>query len=140
MIVRKFSKDDLVKLNVQHQQAHELDLSIQPPESSFTLEQDGVILGVFGFVKMYRGRAAVFAFVSKDAGRWMTAVVRALKRTIEWGVPTFGFDRLEMSVLEGFPAGDRMARMLGFEYEGMMRKYFKGRNYKLFARVKQCRE
>lgn len=136
MKIRKFSKDDLIKLNVQEQQKHELNLSVQPPETSFSIERDGMVLGVFGFVEMYPGRAAVFAFVSKDAGRYMTAIVRALRRTIEWGAPTFGFERLEMSVIENFPAGDRMARLLGFEYEGMMRKYYKGRNYKLFARVK----
>lgn len=136
MIIRDFAKDDLQRLNIQPQQKHEINLAAQPPQTCFTFEQDGIVLGVFGFVEMYRGRGAVFAFVSKDAGRYMTAVVKALRQIIEGGMPTFGFERLEMSVVENFPAGDRMARMLGFEYEGTMKKYFKGRNYKLFARVK----
>lgn len=136
MIIRGFSKDDLLRIKVQPEQQHEMNFAGLPSQSSFTFEQDGKVLGVFGFAEMYRGRGAVFAFVSAEAGRYMTAVVRALKRIIDSGMPYYGFERLEMSVLDGFFQGERMAEMLGFEYEGMMRKYFKGRNYKLFARVK----
>ena len=136
MIVRKFSKDDLLKINVQDIQKDELNFSAVFPETSFVLEADGEILGIFGVVDLYKGRGAVFAFVSRDAGKHMTAVVRFLHRVIESGMSKSGYERLETSVVEGFPAGDRLVRMLGFDYDGLMRKYFKGKNYNLFARVK----
>ena len=47
-----------------------------------------------------------------------------------------GIERIEMQVLDGFEHGERFAKMLGFECEGVMRKYYKGRNYKLFARIR----
>lgn len=61
---------------------------------------------------------------------------KSLKRLIEDGLKKTGIDRLEMEVMSGFKHGERFAEMLGFECEGVMRKYYKGKDYKLYARIR----
>ena len=136
MKIRKFEKDDLSRLEMQEVQKHEAIGLEYPKDKSFTIEDDGVVLGVFGVMEIYKGRAVVFSFISKRAGKGMLGLIKTLRKMIDDGMEKTGVERLEMSVLEGFEHGDRFATMLGFEFEGVMRKYYKGRNYKLYARVK----
>lgn len=45
--------------------------------------------------------------------------------------------RIQAVILAGFDAGDRLAEILGFQYEGLLRKYGKnGEDYKMFALVR----
>lgn len=136
MKIRRFEKEDLSRLQMQDEQKHEFCSAGYPADTSFTVENNGAVLGVFGFVEIYKGRGAVFSFISKHASKEMLPLVRRLKAMIDEGMAKTGLERLEMSVLEGFEHGDRFAKLLGFEFEGVMRKYYKGRNYKLYARVK----
>lgn len=137
MKIRKYSKNDLLLLKVQPQQKIELNFTAAMPETCFTVEDGDEIIGVFGVVEMYKGRGNVFAFISQNSGKKMVSLVRLLKKIISKGMERAGYERLEMSVLQGFNAADRLAVMLGFEYEGLMRNYFKGKNYKLYAKIRE---
>ena len=66
----------------------------------------------------------------------MLKMVKQFRKMLDDGMKRTGLERIEMQVLDGFEHGERFAKMLGFECEGVMRKYYKGRNYKLFARVR----
>lgn len=137
MIIRGFEKSDLDKLVIQEEQKHELENSaFMKIDNCFTLEKDGDVLGIFGFYEIYKGRVIVFAFISKKASRHMFALVKKLKRIIEDGIEKTKADRLEMEVVSGFKHGERFAEMLGFDCEGVMRKYYKGRDYKLYSRIR----
>lgn len=136
MKIRRFEKEDLSRLEMQEVQKHEALGLEYPKDKSFTIEDDGVVLGVFGVTEIYKGRAVVFSFISQKAGKGMLGMIKTLRKMIDDGMEKTGVERLEMSVLEGFEHGDRFAIMLGFEFEGVMRKYYKGKNYKLYARVK----
>lgn len=136
MIIRRFEKDDLDKLAIQDEQKHEFSKMEYPKETSFTLVNGGEIVGVFGISEVFHGRAMVFSFISKDAGSYMLKMVKYLRWLIDNGMKKTGAVRLEMTVLASFEHGERFAKLLGFECEGVMRKYYKGLDYKLFARVK----
>lgn len=135
-MIRKFKPDDILKIKLQKEQEHEFNINAEFPETTFTIETGKKILGVFGVVEIYAGRGEIFSFISADAGKSMIKIVRSLQKIISQAFVKTGFERLEMSVLEGFDNGDRLAGLLGFEYEGLMRKYYKGKNYKLYARIK----
>ncbi len=135
-MIRRFKRDDLEKIKLQEEQRHEFNAEVQFPETIFTFEEDGEVLGIFGVVEVYTGRGELFSFISADAGKSMVKIVRSLQRIISQSFVKTKFERLELSVLEGFVNGDRLAGLLGFDYEGLMKKYYKGRNYKLYARVK----
>lgn len=137
MIIRRFVMSDIDKLNIQDEQQHELENSaFMKTEHCFTFIKDNQIIGVFGVFEVYKGRAIVFSFISKSAGKCLFSVLKSLKRLIEDGLKKTGTDRLEMEVMSGFKHGERFAEMLGFECEGVMRKYYKGKDYKLYARIR----
>lgn len=135
--VRQFSKNDWQRFEIQPAQLHEINFCQAIPSSAISLVDDnGEIMAVLGDCEVYKGRGVAIAFISANAGRHMTTIVRLIKRMIDVGMAKFGYERLEMSVLNGFLPGERMAEMLGFECEGLMRKYFKGKDYKLYAKTK----
>jgi hypothetical protein len=137
MEIKRFKLSDIDELEIQPEQKHELENSaFMKIEDCFTLVKDDEVVGIFGFCEMYKGRVVVFAFISKKASKHMFSLVKKLKLLIEDGMNKTQADRVEMEVLDGFKHGERFAEMLGFECEGVMRKYYKGRDYKLYARVR----
>lgn len=136
MIIRRYVDGDIEKINLQNEQIHEAEGVKYPEETSFTLEDQGKVVGVFGFVEGGGGRGIVFSFISRDAGPYMLKMARKLKHLIDDGMSKTNIERLEITVLESFDHGKRFAELLGFECEGVMRKYYKGKDYKLYARVR----
>lgn len=135
MKIRRFEKKDLQGFELQNEQKEEFSPDLLCGDHLFTLEADGVVVCIFGYCQIYKGRIAAFSFISRKTGKIMPGLVKKLKMIIEKGMAATGNERIEISVLENFAAGSRMARLLGFEYEGLMLKYYKGKNYKLFARI-----
>ena len=136
MIIRRFEEGDLQKVDLQNEQRHEVEGVEYPADMSFTLEEGGVILGCFALLEVTKKRAVICSFISKDAGKAMYKMVKKLRALLDDGIAKTRMDRVEMTVLSGFKHGERFAEMLGFECEGVMRKYYKGKDYKLYARVK----
>ena len=92
----------------------------RPPGPCVTaFNGDRVILcgGIVTTPECWIGQA--WAVLSKDAGKHMIWINRAVKRFMEMQ----DLKRIEATVDEGFFAGCRWARILGFEYEGPMRGF-----------------
>jgi len=86
----------------------------------------------FGMYEMWARRWSAWTIMDVSSRRHMITVVRTIADLIaEHPVP-----RLEAVVESGFVPGDRMIRMLGFQFEGLMRRYLpNGRDAAMFARV-----
>ena len=137
MIIRKFEVGDLDKIAIQAEQRHELENgAFFKTENCFTLVDGEEINGVFGFIEIYKGRVVVFSFISAKAGKHLLSLTKRLRKMIDDGMERTGTERVEMEVVSGFIHGERFAKLLGFECEGVMRKYYRGKDYKLYARVK----
>ena len=79
MKIRHFEKSDLDRLSIQDEQKHELENSaFMKTEHCFTFIKDGQVIGVFGVFEVYKGRALVFSFISKNAGKCLFSVVKSL--------------------------------------------------------------
>lgn len=95
---------------------------------------DGVPVACAGLVEVWPGRAYAWALLARNAGPWMVAITRGVRRALK-AAP---FDRIEMAVDSGFLAGQRWALMLGFELETPLpaRRYLPGwRDAYLYAMV-----
>ena len=134
---REYKKGDLDNMAIQDEQKHEIENACEKQDISFTLADGDKVIGVFSVLKIYSGRGVVSYFISREAGNYMLSMIRKLKELIADGMYKCKIDRLEMSVMSGFEHGDRFAKMLGFEYEGTMRNYYKGKDYKLYARIRK---
>ena len=136
MKIRRYKDGDIQKIDLQDEQKHEMQGVKYPEETSFTVEDNGEVLGCFTFLQVCEKRGVVCAVISRNAGRVMLKIVKRFRKMLDEGMERTGTERIEMSVLASFDHGERFAKLLGFECEGVMRKYYKGRDYKLFARVK----
>lgn len=135
-MIRKFEKPDLKRIAIQREQEGEF-VPEAIPDSAETFDTGGVMVAVFWYVEITPKRFALFSVINAGAGRKMLPFVKAMRRLIEHRSRELSAERLEMTVLNGFKAGERLARLLGFEYEGTMRKVFNGNDYQLFARIFQ---
>jgi RimJ/RimL family protein N-acetyltransferase len=84
-------------------------------------------------VNMWDNRAQAWALIAAGAGRHFVRMFRAMKSFLELQ----DIRRIEATVDARFEQGHRMMRMLGFEYEGLMRAYLPdGRDCALYGRVR----
>jgi hypothetical protein len=89
-------------------------------------------IGCGGFEECWTGRAGAWAVLSDDAGRHMVRITRAVKR----GLELHSAERIETTVQAGFEAGMRWAKALGFEEEGLRRRYHDGHDHVAFVLLK----
>lgn len=100
----------------------------------WSVQLNGKSLACGVLVALGDGRAAVQAFVGADAGPYMTKILRVTERALR----VAPYRRVEATVVEGFVAGDRLMRLLGFELEtpkGMRRFGPNGETHMLYARL-----
>jgi hypothetical protein len=85
-----------------------------------------------GFQEQWVGRSSCWAILSDEAGRHMLRLTRAVEKAI-WDHPA---ERIETTVVEGFHAGFRWAKALGFSDEGIRRRYHYGQDHRAFVLLK----
>lgn len=95
------------------------------------------LVGVAGGSPQNPGRHQVWAILALDITRpQLLACHRGVKQWLDLKQKDPDYRRLETTILDGFKAGHRWARMLGFKPEGLMRRYdHLGRDQWLYSRV-----
>ena len=86
---------------------------IEQAGQSFTAIKDGRVLACSGVAEVWTGRAVAWALISKDAGRAMVSIHRAVSGYLY----ASKYRRIEAWVDEGFIPGMRWLDMLGFKLE-----------------------
>jgi len=94
---------------------------------------DDAPIGCGGFQECWPGRSIAWAVLSEAAGAWMMPLTRAVRR----GLALHPAERIEAQVLEGFSPGLRWATLLGFESEGVLKRYYEGCDYRGFVLFKK---
>lgn len=79
----------------------------------FTGLVDGRVVACAGCTEVWQGRAVAWALLSKDAGRHMMQIHRAVHGYLK----AAQFRRIEAWVDEGFGPGERWLEMMGFRRE-----------------------
>lgn len=93
---------------------------------------DDVVFACAGLIPQWENRAMAWALISGEAGKHFLSIHRAVKRTFAM----HPYRRIETTVAMNFEEGYRWADLLGFEREGLMRKYVpNGDDCYLYARV-----
>lgn len=100
---------------------------------AFSGIHNGMVVGCAGVVTIWENRAYIWALLSPESGRHFVQIHKAVRDKLA----TLPHHRIEAAVDTNFAAGIRWIEMLGFEREGMMRKYTpNGMDSYLYARVK----
>lgn len=143
MIIRRFKAGDLALIKLQDAQAY-FSGEVASPDYATTLEHSGQaftgvhggqVVCVAGCANVWEGRALAWAFVSPAAGACMVTLHRAVAGFLAQAQ----YRRIEAIVDDGFEAGHRWMRLLGFRLEtpdGMPGYLPDGRKTFLYARVR----
>ena len=141
MLIVPFKAEHFDKIELQpHQEGFSTYIadkkygkSIEQGSDSFTAFDGNKIIGCAGLVEQWDGRAVAWALLSKDAGKHMLSIVRKIDEYLNLK----NIRRVEASSICGFKPGARLLEMLGFEYEGIAKKYTPdGQDVLMYARVR----
>ena len=103
------------------------------PSRSIT-DDAGRVLLCCGVIFFHPNRAHAWTLLSGRASRHMPFLVKSVLKFLE----SLPCRRVEMTIRQGFSAGVKWARILGFRPEGVMRAYDEnGDNCILYARIQQ---
>lgn len=120
MKLERFKAEHLQGLELQEAQAYFSD-QLRSAEYAKSLELsggftglvDGKVIACGGCAEVWQGRAVVWALISKDAGRYMVQIHRAVRGFLM----ASQYRRIEAWVDVGFAPGERWLEMLGFTKE-----------------------
>lgn len=138
-----YDPDHLFDLAIQDGQSylkefikHGYAESLHIPGYSFTAVSGNCVYAVWGLQVQWPGRGILWAILSKNitTQMFMTAHRVACRMIREWRDQ--GYFRLEASADVNFEQGNRWLKLLGFEFEGVARKYTPdGRDVNMYALV-----
>ena len=110
------------------------------PKTSYTALWDGKIVGVGGISMMWAGVGELWMILSKDSkldGAHGIVAFDAIRKKIDEIIEENSIVRAQATARLDFPKGIKMLMALGFEKEGLLRKYTPDRcDVYRFSRVK----
>jgi len=103
---------------------------------AFTLMAGEKVVCCSGVSQLWNNSAEAWLIVSKDFPQYGKIAAKLIKKFLMWVEPPV-YSRVQMSVRSDFDEAVRFAEFLGFEREGVMRKYGPdGVDYYMYARVR----
>jgi hypothetical protein len=136
MIIVPFKAEHLQALRLQPAQASSALLTAAEAErvgTAYTAMSEGVPVACGGLFEIWPNRAIAWTYLGIDCGREF----QALHRHVMHKIVTAPWRRIESYVDASFVNGHRWMRVLGFEYEGLLRSFMAdGTDMALYARVR----
>lgn len=123
---------DFLDIEVQDEQLSQLDeirdpiitLALLESGPCFTVRYNGVVKVIFGAqIYGWNSSCILWSVFSHDSGHCMLHICRFVQAWIRDYL--YKYRRIEISVRVAFPAGHKLAKILGFELEGVRRCYTK---------------
>lgn len=109
------------------------DVLIEGGPAFSLISSDGIVWGCAGIIELEPHRCQAWALIRDGIGHVFPVYHREVHRFL----CKSGYNRVEMAVRVGFEQGERWGKMLGFELEGYMKRYYpNGDDAYLYARVK----
>lgn len=112
-----------------------------PPGPAWTLSSDGLVMGCGGLAPVWPGRVIAWTYIGNlDRRGWMKVARMcrvAIASAFDGGLAGDDVVRVEAHTPADFPPGARLLEWLGFECEGLARRWGPdGSDYVAYARVK----
>ncbi len=103
----------------------------------FSLVHEQKIIAIGGIYDLWPGVGEAISFMSEDAFKYPKSLFSAFSRGLSAGIKIKKYWRVQAMVKAGFDEGTRFIEHLGFEQEGLMRKWAPdGTDFYIYARVK----
>jgi hypothetical protein len=141
MRIVPFEARHLQCINVQDAQSYALDIIHSEPSygdflaangDGYTVLVDGVAILCAGVIRLDDGRGMAWALFSRDSGKHFVRICKGIRRYLS----VCTIRRIEASIDVNHAEGVRLAKLMGFEIEGTMRKYGRdGSDHYMMARI-----
>lgn len=129
--VVKTVKEHIDKIKLQPEQAEEfVDIDIEGMHS--IVDDNGNVFALWKGIIWWQGRGTIRAFISADSGKHFVAIVRIFKILYKEYAP----ERLEAEVCDSFDKAKKFVEFFGFKKESVMKKYFAGKDYCMYVKMK----
>ncbi len=103
---------------------------------SWSAEVDGRIVASAGLVPLWQGVAEAWMISADDVGRHQVKVARQIRTMFDDVMCQRGIYRAQANIHHKFEKAIRLAEWLGFEQEGLMRRFgIEGDDYFRYAKV-----
>ncbi len=94
---------------------------VEQTESYALVEDDNKVVFVGGIIRQVEGRGLLWSLFAKDSGKHFVRIVKGVRHIL----PLFKeYHRIELTVAPDFCQAHRFAKMIGFEKEATLKKYF----------------
>jgi len=129
----------ILEMDVQIEQQNQEQLT---PETIFQFvmtgkawaaRHNGKVVALAGYVPVWEGRCVLWGLLGSDAGPAMAALIQRTRQELKQ--VQVEFPRVEAYAARNHEAAHRLLKLMGFKSEGMMRKFHKGNDYVLYAKV-----
>lgn len=101
----------------------------------YTLEHEGVPLGIGGFRLINATTAWCWLDLTDRSGKHITECYRAVKEWIDIFVKEHGLKRLQAYIEPDFPEAIRMVQHFGFKKESIMKSFIGDKDAFLYVRI-----
>lgn len=137
-MIRHFENNDLEKINLQEEQKKECPelWYMYDNEDTIVFEDEGKVLAIIRPMYEQGGRMWLSALISKDCGYKAISIFKRMKRFIDEWLFYGEVNRVEITTQKDFKQANRLAELLGFQKEGVLRKYYNGMDFNIWGRIK----
>lgn len=133
-MIRHYKSGDCERLLKQPHQVHKDNRDFMfDHEDTVVFEDNGKVLLILRPVFELGGRCTLVSYISQDCGHKAVSMFKTIKPLID----TIANEclRLECVTQADFEPANRLAKMLGFSFEGTMKKYYDGIDFNMWGRV-----
>lgn len=143
MRIEELKIQHLQYIDVQDAQKHLVDnlynedyckYLVENTESYALVNDDNKVIFAGGIIRQVEGRGLMWSIFAKDSGKYFVRIVRAIRHIL----PLFKeYHRIELTVAPDFCQAHRFAKVIGFEKEATLKKYFSnGEDADLYVRFR----
>lgn len=133
-MLRKYEAGDLEKIRLQPTQEVERNESWRAFASINSLvfaDGDNVLAIIYPHEEY--GTITLYSLVGKDSGYKSVSIVKTMIKWIKEQFSRSDVNRICMTTQADFDNANRLARMLGFSFEGTMHSFFKGIDFNIWG-------
>lgn len=126
MKIIDFEPEHVLQIKPQQTQSY-MNLTLEYGQylatgNCFTGVQDGKVVAIGGIIPVYAGRGYMHLIVAEDMPHQWIKLYRAARRLID----AVADDYVRLETMSVFSDADRWLELLGFEYEGVLRRVMPG--------------
>lgn len=147
MIFVEFKAEHLTMMKIQKAQeiwkdkllTYEYSKALEIPGMAWTALKNDEVLGCAGMIPVWEGRVIAWALFGDIPKHSWILIFRKIQKEFRDALANHGRHRIETTTPVDFVPGHRLAKMLGFEIEGLMKEYGPdGKDHLMLGKILEC--